>query len=63
MKSQRKAIVDNFRRGRKYERLEENLFVDFLAYNGNEDVPIHDYFGFIHAVDLPSQFFKIHFRC
>ena len=39
-----------------------HLFLDFSAYNGNEDVPIRDYFGFIHAVDLPPAFFEILFR-
>ena len=63
MKSQLKAIVDDFRRGRQYERLEGHLFLDFSAYNGNEDVPIRDYFVFIHTVDLTPKFFEIHFRC
>ena len=34
-----------------------HLFLDVLAYNGNGDVPIRDYFGFIHAVDLSPAFF------
>ena len=63
MKSQQKVIVDNFCKGRQYERLEGHLFLDFLAYNGNEDVPIREYFGFIHAVNLPPAFYEIHLRC
>ena len=35
MKSQRKAIDDDFRRGRQYERLEGHLLLNFSAYNGN----------------------------
>ena len=35
MKSQRKAIVDNFFSRRQYEQLEGHLFLDFLADNEN----------------------------
>ena len=63
MKSQRKAIVDNFRRGRQYERLEGHLLLDLSAYNGSEDVPIQDYFRFVHAVNLPPELFEMYFRC
>ena len=63
MKSQRKAIIDDFFRGLQYERLEGHIFLNFLAYNGNEDVPIREYFRFVHAVNLPLAFFYIHLRC
>ena len=42
---------------RHYRQNVGHLFLNFSAYNGNEDVPIRDYFGFIHAVDLPPAFF------
>ena len=58
MKSQLKAIVDDFRRGRQYERLEGHLFLDFSADNGNKDAPIREYFGFIHVVHLPPAVFR-----
>ena len=29
-----------------------HLFLDFSAENGNEDVPILDFFGFSHALHL-----------
>ena len=57
MKSQRKANIDDFRRRPQYERLEGHLFLDFSADDGNEDVPIQDYFGFIHAFHLPPVVF------
>ena len=47
---------------RHYRQNVGHLFLDFLAYNRNEDVPIGEYFGFIHAVDLPPAFFLILFR-
>ena len=46
---------------RHYRQKVGHLFLDFLAYNRNEDVPIRDYFGFIHAVDLPPAFLKFLF--
>ena len=52
MKYQRKAIVNYFCRWSQYERLEGHLFLGFLADNGNEDMPIQDYFGCIHALHL-----------
>ena len=58
MKSQRKAIVDNFHRGRQYERLEGHLFLDFLDLNGNGDAPILEYFRYSHALYLPSAVFR-----
>ena len=58
MKYQRKAIVDDFCRGRQYEQLEGHLFLDLLANNGNDDLSIQEYFGFIHALHLPPAVFR-----
>ena len=58
MKSQRKAIVDDFPSGRQYERLEGNLFLNLLADNGNTDVLIQDYPGVIHALHLLPAVFR-----
>ena len=54
-------VEDNcrqFLQGDQYERLGENLFLDFSANNGNKDVPIWDYFGFVHALHLPLAVFR-----
>ena len=48
---------------RHYRQNVGHLFLDFSAYNGNKDLLIQDYFGFIRSVDLPPAFFEIHFRC
>ena len=40
-----------------------HLFLDFSAKNGNEDVPIQEYFGFSHALHLMPAVFKIRFHC
>ena len=63
MKFQEKAIVDDIRSGRQYERLEGHLFLNFSVKNGNKDVPIRDYFVFINALHLPRRFFGIQFLC
>ena len=57
MKLQRKAIVDDFLRGRQYVWLEGHLFLYFSADNGNEDVPIRGYFRFSHVLHLPPAIF------
>ena len=63
----RRAIVDAkdafLEVVRHYRQNVGHLFLDFSAYNGNEDVPIRNYFGFIHAVDLLPDFFEIILRC
>ena len=48
---------------RHYRQNVGHLFLDFSAYIGNEDMPIRDYFGFIHAVDLSPDFLKFFFCC
>ena len=57
-KLQQKAIVDNFCRGRQYERLEGHLFLNFSADNGNEDMSIQEYFGCSHALHLLPAVFR-----
>ena len=46
---------------RHYRQNVGHLFLDLSAYNGNEVVLIRDYVGFIHAVDLPPDFFEFFF--
>ena len=39
------------------------LFLNLSAENGNEDVPIWEYFGFSHALYLLRRFFGINLFC
>ena len=47
---------------RHYRQNVGHLFLNFLAYNGNEDVPIRDYFGFPRSRP-PASFYSILFCC
>ena len=58
IKSQRKAIVENFSRGCQYEQLEGQRFLYLSTDNGTEDVLIQDYFRFIHALHPPPEVFR-----
>ena len=40
-----------------------HIFLEYSAKNGNEDVPIWEYFVSSHALRLLPVFFENHFRC
>ena len=48
----------NIRRTRPTLTALLHLFLDFSAENGNEDIPIQDYFGFNHALHLLAAVFR-----